>query len=242
MDSPTACIIYDNRMKLDTLKLWMDPIPRTGPEAMAVDEWLLVKFPEPILRIYEWQGEWGSLGYFDRLSDARKVIPDLEHWVRRWTGGGTVDHRQDWAYTLIIPGADKADRKLGGAESYRYIHAALADALKEEGLDAKLSCGNQMTGSKACFENPVSHDLVDSSGRKLAGAGQRRSKGGMMHQGSVALPLDNVEASRARAQRLAEGLTERSWKEINKSDVPASWLRDTVAGRYGNSEWTQRRP
>lgn len=229
-------------MTLSHLKLWMDPRPRTGPEAMAVDEWLLLKYPHPILRVYRWEGEWGSLGYFDRLSVAQRAVPGVAQWVRRWTGGGTVDHRKDWAYTLIIPGADKRDRNLGGAESYRYIHSALARALEPEGLDVTLSCGNLMTGSKACFENPVAHDLINAAGQKLAGAGQRRSTSGMMHQGSVALPLEDDDASRERAERLAAELTENSWQTVNKTDVPASWLRDAVRGRYGHPQWTGRRP
>ena len=76
----------------ENLQLWLDPVARPGPEAMAVDEWLLGEVQVPLLRIYRWQGEWGSLGYFGSLSEAQKNFPGLQ-WVRRWTGGGTVDHR-----------------------------------------------------------------------------------------------------------------------------------------------------
>lgn len=229
-------------MKLRHLKLWMDPVPRTGPEAMAVDEWLLMNFREPVLRVYRWRGEWGSLGYFDRLSEAQAALPDIPNWVRRWTGGGMVDHRHDWPYTLIIPGVERGERKLGGAESYRQIHSALRTALAAEDSDIRLTGGEQMTGAKTCFDNPVSHDLVDAGGRKVAGAGQRRSSVGLMHQGSVALPPDGEVASRERAGRLATALAPDSWQEIANSDVPADWLRNTVGARYGNPGWTSRRP
>lgn len=215
----------------------MDPVPRTAPEAMAVDEWLLGMYKDPILRVYRWQGEWGTIGYFDRLQSARDAFPGLE-LVRRWTGGGTVDHRNDWAYTLVIPGGGGVGRKFGGADSYREIHGALATALQQEGRDAQLSCGDRSTGAALCFENPVCHDLVDSSGRKLAGAGQRRNKQGMMHQGSVALPADE-STSRLRAQRLA-GLLANDWQELT-IEVPPDWLEATCAMRYGQREWTERR-
>ena len=107
-------------MKLEGLQLWIDPVARTGPESMAVDEWLL-GLNAPILRVYRWQGEWGSCGYFDSLSTAKNSFPELKQWVRRWTGGGTVDHRADWPYTLIVPSRNDQQR-LGGLESYRLIH------------------------------------------------------------------------------------------------------------------------
>ena len=40
-------------------------------------------------------------------------------------------------------------------------------------------------GDLACFKNPVAFDITDADGNKLAGAGQRRSKYGLLHQGSV---------------------------------------------------------
>ena len=36
---------------LDELMLWIDPVKRPGPEAMAVDEWLLETAAAPVLRV-----------------------------------------------------------------------------------------------------------------------------------------------------------------------------------------------
>jgi len=225
-------------MFLKSLKLWIDPVARTGPESMAIDEWLLSLYQEPILRVYRWKGEWGSIGYFDRLSQAQEALPGLE-WVRRWTGGGTVDHRKDWAYTLIVPFSAMGDRRIAGGDTYRDIHEALAVALEPEGLDASLSCGNLSTGASTCFDNPVSHDLIDSTGTKIAGAGQRRSSTAMMHQGSVALPLEDDEASKARSERFAAALAD-SWSHWTL-EPPKERLMMAVRQQYGNPEWTQRR-
>ncbi len=223
-------------MILERLLLWLDPVRRPGPEAMAVDEWLLENTRSPVLRVYGWLGDWGSVGYFGELSAAKSAFPGLD-WVRRWTGGGTVDHRADWTYTLAIPASEPLAR-LKGAESYRILHAALACALELEGIRALLSSGNRETGATLCFENPVSHDLIDPANRKLAGAGQRRTKFGLLHQGSVAGNCDAV-VSQARAERLAAGLSTR-WQESG-FEPPQDVLEAMCRKRYANEAWTNRR-
>ena len=40
-------------------------------------------------------------------------------------------------------------------------------------------------GGRACWASPVKSDIVDASGHKLAGAGQRRYKGAVLHQGLI---------------------------------------------------------
>lgn len=220
---------YHGRVIFGRLRLWMDPVKRSGPEAMAVDEWLLETAETPVLRVYGWLGEWGSVGYFGKLADARASFPGVE-WVRRWTGGGTVDHRADWTYTVVAPaGETLADAR--GAESYRLLHSALAELLAGEGTEARLSSGIGETGAAACFENPVSHDIVDAAGRKIAGAGQRRTKRGLLHQGSVAVACD--------PERLASSLAE-NW-ENHGFHPPAGLISAKVRERYAQAAWTARR-
>ena len=124
-----------------------------------------------------------------------------------------------------------------GAESYRIAHAALAQALQAEGIDARLSSGADQTGAALCFQNPVSHDLVDAAGRKLAGAGQRRTRCGLLHQGSVAAPC-NQDVSERRAMRLAALLADR-WRTVDLQP-PRDWLDDRIRTRYGRASWTRR--
>ncbi|MFT4175061.1 MAG: hypothetical protein QM627_00250 [Luteolibacter sp.] len=218
----------------EKLKLWMDPVARSGPEAMAVDEWSLGLEMGAFLRVYRWQGEWGSVGYFGKLREAEADFPGLR-WVRRWTGGGTVDHRRDWTYSLVIPPGEAAFF-LKGAESYRLIHEALAGALNEVGISASLSSGKGETGASACFENPVCHDLIDAQGAKVAGAGQRRTKSGLLHQGSVALKnsADSLGVAEAFAGRLA-----RRWEgvELEPKEAEIAVFRE----RYEREEWLGKR-
>lgn len=219
----------------ETLQLWIDEPARGGPENMAIDEWLLGNAETPLLRVYRWEENWGSLGYFAAISVARENFPGLA-WVRRWTGGGLVDHRDDWTYTLVVPGREGL-ATMRGAESYRLIHGALGRVLADEGGGVRISGGRDFTGAAACFENPVAHDLVDASGRKIAGAGQRRTRSGLLHQGSVSGALD-PSMSRKRAEALGATLA----SEIKPVPVKLELAEiEKLEGRYREERWTGRR-
>ncbi len=190
----------------ENLQLWLDPKLRDGPEAMAADEWLLAKMQLPTLRVYRWAGAWASIGYFGKFSQVEDQIVGV-NWVRRWTGGGVVDHRFDWTYSLIVPdGFMEHFRR--AAESYRAIHAALSQALLDDNIDARMQAVRSEMSHDLCFENPVVHDLVDSHGRKLAGAGQRRTRDGLLHQGSVAISSNKPERAWALARHLSNNQIE----------------------------------
>lgn len=218
------------------LQCWIDPVDRHGPHAMAVDEWLCGVADSPILRVYRWRGDWCSVGYFGEIQAARARI-DCINWVRRITGGGVVDHRNDWTYSLIIP-KEEAVANWRGDASYRAIHEALAGALRLEGIDCRLSSSESVPGETLCFSNPVDHDLVDAQGTKLAGAGQRRSRHGLLHQGSVAISAQD-EASHVRAWAMAGALAEgyQLWDAQPDPQV----IEKIVRSRYGCDAWLQRR-
>ena len=217
--------------------LWTDPVPRSGPEAMAIDEWLLENATLPVLRTYRWSGDWASIGYFGTLAEARAHFPQLEI-VRRWTGGGMVDHRADWTYTLVIPRSESL-ANLRGGESYEKIHHALAEALRVEGLSVRASDETEETGADLCFENPVQHDLVGADDRKIAGAGQRRTRHGLLHQGSVAAPCSGDLDFQKRSENLASRLAVE-WESFTPL-IDMEDIRLRISNRYGCAEWTNRR-
>jgi lipoate-protein ligase A len=157
---------------------------------MAADESLLERSGEtPVLRIYRWLEPAISFGYFTRLAELR--AEGRRALVRRWTGGGIVEHGADFTYALVIP-----RRELGtwGApgQTYQLLHHALARALAQAGVEAKplpeeIRPANLQSGQTPgcyCFAHPVAHDLMNGD-RKLAGAAQRRTRRGLLHQGSV---------------------------------------------------------
>ncbi|MBC8003661.1 MAG: hypothetical protein H7X97_13835 [Opitutaceae bacterium] len=204
---------------------------------MAVDEWLLETAHVPVLRVYRWAGDWASIGYFAKSAGAAARFPGL-NLVRRWTGGGIVDHRADWTYTLVAPhGEPLAGWR--GAESYRRIHAVLAETLIAEGVAARANLGGGEAGSMFCFESPVVHDLLGEDGSKIAGAGQRRSRQGLLHQGSISPgPGDEVHST-ARAKDFA-GRLAKDWKAI-QIQPDSSEISGRIKTRYALHEWTHRR-
>ncbi len=181
---------------------------------MAVDEALLRCAqergePQILLRVYGWDRPSASLGYFLKFAAVRATFPQDEQipfLVRRPTGGGAVRHANDWTYSLVfsqdwLP-ADARD----DASSYRYVHALLRDALLSipglEGLDALPQVQAQRGKITDCFSQPSAYDLMLDR-KKIAGGAQRRSKGWILHQGSVQMQESNPSVILSEAKDLA---------------------------------------
>lgn len=197
---------------------------------MAVDEALLRTAAKPVLRFYGWRRSSLSFGYFVRFSDvaAEEKQRDI---VRRWTGGGIVFHGTDLTYSIILPRAYVAELP-SPRVAYSGIHGAIQEALSEH-LDVALARKDAPRISEACFANAVTADVL-LSGRKIAGAAQRRTRTGVLHQGSIqyeglpsSFPNTFAAALCARFEttaldrellQLAENLTEQKYGT-------ADWLR-----------------
>jgi len=104
-----------------------------------------------------------------------------------------------------------------------------------ERLDlVRLSDGTEVTGSDACFQNPVAHDVVDATGHKIAGAGQRRNRTGMLHQGSV-ITAKSGPAPDSRAAALAQCLA--ADPEQVELSPPTETLEQFMKKRYSHPDW-----
>ncbi|MEM9080458.1 MAG: hypothetical protein AAGC74_07205 [Verrucomicrobiota bacterium] len=156
-------------------------LPADGPANMQRDLDLLESLTdEPVLRLYSWSGNWASYGYFQKEPEVRAHFTGHDiSLVQRPTGGGIVDHRQDFTYSLILPKTHPL-LKIPRSHSYCEIHKILQKALPIETILA-----SESTRGPACFQAPVPGDLLDSSGNKIAGAAQRRTRQGLLHQGSL---------------------------------------------------------
>ncbi len=149
---------------------------------MAIDEALLHAQKVPTLRFYRWRAPAVSFGYFSQFGDVSKYSPERE-LVRRWTGGGIVLHGEDLTYAVIIPATGSAF--FGSPqEIYTFVHAGIQKALQSAGLHATLAGEGAPKISDACFANPVRADVM-LDGAKIAGAAQRRTRAGLLHQGSI---------------------------------------------------------
>jgi lipoate-protein ligase A len=213
----------------DSLQLFSDATPRGGAEQMALDEALLEIASRPVLRVYCWEGPAVSFGYSQSLAEAGRAFPGLP-LVRRWTGGGLVEHGRDWTFALIVP-VGEPFAAVRPAESYRRIHAAVAGAL---GGSAFLKCGSESAPGGACFQRPVCDDVMESGGNKICGGAQRRTRKGFLHQGSVqgcAWPEDmdarlaGLLAERVEPYRVDEGIFTRAGELARVKYGAPEWLR-----------------
>ena len=219
---------------LPSLRL-LDERDRPGGAAwnMAMDEALLMTADCPVLRVYRWETPALSFGYFLPWQVAENVSRGRV-LVRRWTGGGMVEHGDDFTWSLIVP-SGMAIGRTRPAESYRLIHGALGTALEKSGIVVEqVPASAPVPAGGWCFTAPAPGDLL-VTGSKIAGAGQRRCRHGLLHQSSlcgVSLPDDFPH-------RLAAAMSE-TVETFPPSRVPAAAADERVRGRYGSDSWLRR--
>ena len=120
------------------------------------------------------------------------------------------------------------------AQSYLSIHEALAQALRDAGIPAALTGTGTSKISNACFENAVCHDVMLGD-RKIAGAAQRRTRYGLLHQGSVqgtGLPGDFAENFAAKLGGRVNRIT------LHPAMLPAALA--LAESKYAAPEWTRK--
>jgi lipoate-protein ligase A len=206
-----------------------------GAWNMGLDEALLCDSAAPLLRVYGWSRTEFSFGCLMPWAEVRQTVGEQHPLIRRWTGGGIVEHGRDWTYSLMIPSSSPACQ-WGPAESYCRIHAVLAETLRSAGVNAELRPSGESAAGGRCFERPVTFEVM-SGGGKVAGAAQRRSRHGILHQGSVqsvSLPMDFAE----RFARALSGIV-----HVLPSPGPQVLARaaELSAEKYGAEAWLRRR-
>jgi len=199
---------------------------------MALDEALLrtaAKRDRPLLRVYSWEKPSVSFGYFQKFP---AELADRYEVVRRPTGGGVVYHGEDTTYTVVAPPTHPLSA-MKTADAYRTLHKAVAAAFE---LPAELhEAGiHSPRGQYECFQKPVHGDVV-LDGRKLAGAAQRRTRYGMLHQGSIAAKL-----SAERLRRGFETVLGVTFAAYELSDDQKAMAEKLAREKYGARAWNHR--
>lgn len=153
----------------------------------------------PVLHFYEWIRPSVTYGYF--IDPSRFLHRDSIHalgWdaVRRPTGGGIVFHMWDMAFSAVVPAHTRAFSS-NTLDNYAFINRAVLKALLPflpqaleltpvDMLPIDPSC------SHFCMARPTRYDVV-WQGRKVAGAAQRKTREGFLHQGTLALVMPSFE-------------------------------------------------
>jgi lipoyl(octanoyl) transferase len=221
---------------------WFDSGPGETAFNMALDEALLEAAPamgQPVLRFYGWQESAASFGYFQKMAEVERATP-LRPLVRRPTGGGLVPHDADWTYSLIFP-AGHGWHGLRARESYERVHRWLGEAFKRGGVPTELALAARKEQPGQCFAGYEQFDLL-WLGRKIAGAAQRRSRSGLLIQGSVRPPPGLVrEAWRQAVLETAGGWWGAAWNALR---LPADLSRraaQLAREKYSQDKHNRRR-
>ena len=225
---------------------------RTGgaAENMAVDFLLLQRYPNPEtprFRHYGWRGPAFTFGYAQKIAAVRPLLPadttlDL---CRRATGGGLVDHREDWTYALVIPRGHPLE-DVRATQSYREVHEALAAALRVQGVACAAKTSPPETeGVGVCFQRAEIYDVVhEVTGAKIAGAAQKRNKRGLLFQGSIWRPATGPAVD---WDKFHDDFTARLAALLGTTAEPVPWPElneDEVSGlteQYASPEWVAAR-
>jgi lipoate-protein ligase A len=228
-----------------TLDVYGDDRVDSAAMNMAIDEAQLEDATVPSIRFYRWHSPALSFGYFGRFSDVA-AFASARDLVRRWTGGGIVFHGYDLTYSIIIPGNDSAFAE-SSMSIYEKVHRALCRILNANGKRAVVAGGVDpgrgglakgaavAAGSYNCFANPVRADVMIDD-RKIAGAAQRRTHRGLLHQGSV----QEVELENGLAERFAQQLSANcSEREIDRKVLKRA--RELAQCKYGTDAWLRKR-
>ena len=227
-----------------TLAVYKDVAVHSAAMNMAIDEALLESATVPSIRFYGWQSPALSFGYFGRFSDVATYAGERD-LVRRWTGGGIVFHGDDLTYSIVLPSSDPVFRE-SSMTIYEKIHRALADTLNgigeqavvAGGVDAGLALATEAAVTASddnCFANPVRADVM-VDGRKVAGAAQRRTRRGLLQQGSI----QGVAITTDFAERFARSLSaNRSQFRIDEEILKRA--RELVEQKYGSDSWLHKR-
>lgn len=176
--------------------------PRLASLNMAEDAALLDALSDrPILHLYEWENPSISFGYFMRpekhlhLEKIEKRGIDL---ARRPTGGGLTFHLWDLAFSFLLPKCHPSFSE-NSLLNYRFVNDLVLKAvqdtfpIKNEMFLTESAFEERGAGCKNfCMARPTQYDVI-FEGRKVAGAAQRKTKKGYLHQGTISLAFPDED-------------------------------------------------
>jgi len=209
---------------------------------MAWDEALLAAAPaagRAVLRFYGWTEPAATFGYFQKIADV-KDMTTLRPLVRRPTGGGLVPHDADWTYSLTFPPGDPW-YELRAVESYRRVHEWIQVAFGQMGVATELSPGCRKEEPGQCFLGAERFDLLWQRS-KIAGAAQRRTRDGLLIQGSIHPPpginRSDFEKAFCEVARSEWGI---EWQPPNLEAAFLNRVRELAREKYSQREYNERR-
>jgi lipoate-protein ligase A len=209
---------------------------------MALDEALLEAMPRlgtPVLRFYSWSEPAASFGYFQKYSEVERMTA-LRPLVRRPTAGGLVPHDADWTYSLAFPPTHEW-YALTAIQSYERIHRWIQSSFARLNIAAELAPERRQAGAGQCFIGYEKFDLL-WRGQKIAGAAQRRTRNGLLIQGSVQPPQGAAPRSDwENAMLAAIRVNGVEWKNFTPDNLLNDHVQFLASQKYSQTAHNRKR-
>jgi lipoate-protein ligase A len=210
---------------------------------MALDEALLEAMPglgTPVLRFYSWAEPAASFGYFQKFSEVERMT-SLRPLVRRPTAGGIVPHDADWTYSLVFPTVHEW-YSLTAIQSYERVHRWIQSAFAKLDVPTGLAPERRKTEAGQCFIGYEKFDVL-WRGQKIAGAAQRRTRDGLLIQGSVQpppIPLQRSDWEYAMLETAvhANGV---KWNNFTPDKLLNERIECLAAQKYSRARYNRKR-
>jgi lipoate-protein ligase A len=208
---------------------------------MALDQALLEAMPRlgaPLLRFYAWTQPAASFGYFQKYVEVEQLTR-LRPLIRRPTGGGIVPHEADWTYSLVFP-ATSEWYALTAIESYRRAHEWIQAAFARLHIPTELALSCRKAGAGQCFAGYETSDVL-WHGQKIAGAAQRRTRNGLLIQGSVQPPAGALSRADWESAMCAAAPVEEGWTQFTPDPPLNEQALELVRQKYSQPSYNRKR-
>lgn len=208
---------------------------KSAEENMRFDAELLENakdFFNPVLHFYEWKSPSATYGYFANPATLLFLdqIGPLE-LAKRPTGGGVIFHNWDFAFSILVP-TSSALYSVNTLNNYALINAVVLSSIEsflgnstsfyltpQDGASLVKDCKH------FCMANPTQYDVMLKN-KKIAGAAQRKTKNGFLHQGSICLQLPdhNYLTQIIRSREVIESMYAHTLPLLGDGFVPKSQI------------------
>jgi lipoate-protein ligase A len=202
---------------------------------MSIDEMLFNEYSTiPVLRTYYWDNSYTSIGYFQKAKD---VV--AKSFVRRFTGGLTVNHQYDVSYCFIA--SSKYWNVYDQNETYKIIHSAIKKALEECGVYVSMLEEKTDHLDNICVNTFYTNDLI-FQGKKIVGSCLRRRGRNLIVQGSIHVHLE-TDITDLFSKLFAKNLAAAMNKDLTEITLAKSNIENALIiakERYSNAIWNNK--
>lgn len=167
--------------------------PQEAQVNMSQDALLLQDLEEPTLHLYDWKTPSLTYGHF--ITPEKHIHTDAASQLgislaKRPTGGGIVFHIWDYAFSFLMPASHPSFSE-NPLDNYRFVNEVVLEVMDDFLSLSALIIPESFPISaydceNFCMARPTKYDVV-YKGMKIAGAAQRKTKQGYLHQGTISL-------------------------------------------------------